>query len=52
VVPIKLPAGVGAVDVSAPRAWLKKQHVKWLHEMEEAGTIKIYGEEKKTAHGH
>jgi formate dehydrogenase subunit gamma len=34
------------------RAWLKKQHAKWLHEMEEAGTLQVYGEEKKTAHGH
>jgi formate dehydrogenase subunit gamma len=34
------------------RAWLKKQHPKWLHEMEEAGTLDVYGEEKKTAHGH
>ena len=34
------------------RAWLKKQHPKWLHEMEEAGTLEVYGEEKKTAHGH
>lgn len=34
------------------RAWLVKQHAKWLHEMEEAGTLEVYGEEKKTAHGH
>jgi formate dehydrogenase subunit gamma len=34
------------------RAWLVKQHAKWLEEMEEAGTLQVYGEEKKTAHGH
>jgi len=31
------------------RAWLKKQHAKWLKEMEHAGKLKVYGEEKKTA---
>jgi formate dehydrogenase subunit gamma len=34
------------------RAWLKKQHAKWLREMEEAGTLEVYGEEKKKARGH
>lgn len=34
------------------RAWLVKQHPKWLHEMEEKGTLEVYGEEKKAAHGH
>jgi len=34
------------------RAWLVKQHPKWLREMEEAGTLEVYGEEKKAAHGH
>lgn len=34
------------------RSWLKKQHAKWLREMEEAGMLEVYGEEKKTAHGH
>jgi formate dehydrogenase subunit gamma len=34
------------------RAWLKKQHAKWLREMEEAGKLEVFGEEKKTAHGH
>ncbi len=28
------------------RAWLKKQHGKWLKEMEEEGTLEVYGEEK------
>jgi formate dehydrogenase subunit gamma len=31
------------------RAWLKKQHPKWLHEMEHAGKLEVYGEEKKPA---
>jgi len=34
------------------RAWLKKQHPKWLHEMEEKGTLVVYGEEKSSPHGH
>jgi formate dehydrogenase subunit gamma len=35
------------------RAWLKKQHPKWLREMEENGTLEVYGEEKTSAgHGH
>jgi formate dehydrogenase subunit gamma len=34
------------------RAWLKKQHPKWLHEMEEKGTLVVYGEEKSPPHGH
>jgi formate dehydrogenase subunit gamma len=35
------------------RAWLLKQHPKWLKEMEEHGTLVVYGEEKKPAeHGH
>ncbi|MDD5168782.1 MAG: formate dehydrogenase subunit gamma [Syntrophales bacterium] len=35
------------------RAWLKKQHPKWLHEMEEHGTLVVYGEEKSpSSHGH
>jgi formate dehydrogenase subunit gamma len=29
------------------RAWLKKQHPKWLKEMEEEGTLVVSGEEKK-----
>ncbi len=28
------------------RAWLKKQHPKWLKEMEEKGTLVVSGEEK------
>jgi formate dehydrogenase subunit gamma len=35
------------------RAWLKKQHPKWLREMEENGTLEVFGEEKPGAgHGH
>lgn len=34
------------------RAWLKKQHPKWLKEMEEHGTLVVYGEEKQEGHGH
>ncbi|OPY10047.1 MAG: Formate dehydrogenase, cytochrome b556(fdo) subunit [Syntrophus sp. PtaB.Bin001] len=34
------------------RAWLKKQHPKWLKEMEEHGTLVVYGEEKSSPHGH
>lgn len=35
------------------REWAKKQHPLWLHEMEEQGTLVVYGEEKGTsAHGH
>ena len=34
------------------RAWLKKQHPKWLREMEETGKLEVFGEEKKAAHGH
>jgi len=34
------------------RAWLKKQHPKWLHEMVEKGTLVVYGEEKSPPHGH
>jgi formate dehydrogenase subunit gamma len=31
------------------RAWLKKQHSKWLKEMEEAGKLVVYGEEREKA---
>ena len=34
------------------RAWLKKQHAKWLKEMEEHGTLVVYGEEKTPSGGH
>jgi formate dehydrogenase subunit gamma len=34
------------------RAWLKKQHPKWLREMEEAGKLEVFGEEKPQVHGH
>jgi len=34
------------------RAWLKKQHAKWLKEMEAEGKLVVYGEEKPEAHGH
>ena len=35
------------------RAWLKKQHPKWLKEMEHEGKLVVYGEEKaSTGHGH
>lgn len=47
--PGSLPA---MLDGWVTRAWLKKQHPKWLHEMEEAGKLVVYGAEKKTAHGH
>ncbi len=30
------------------RAWLKKQHPRWLKEMEHEGTLIVSGEEKKT----
>jgi formate dehydrogenase subunit gamma len=30
------------------RAWLKKQHPKWLKEMEHEGTLVVSGEEKKS----
>jgi formate dehydrogenase subunit gamma len=30
------------------RAWLKKQHPKWLQEMEQKGTLVISGEEKES----
>ncbi|MEN6318954.1 MAG: formate dehydrogenase subunit gamma [Syntrophaceae bacterium] len=30
------------------KAWLKKQHPKWLKEMEHEGTLVVSGEEKKT----
>jgi len=33
------------------RAWVKKQHPKWLKEMEEHGTLVVYGEGEKP-HGH
>jgi len=33
------------------RAWVKKQHPKWLKEMEEHGTLIVYGEDNKP-HGH
>jgi len=33
-------------------AWLKKQHAKWLHEMEEHGTLATYGEQKKSTEEH
>jgi formate dehydrogenase subunit gamma len=29
------------------RAWLKKQHPKWLKEMEHQGTLEVYGQGKK-----
>jgi formate dehydrogenase subunit gamma len=29
------------------RGWARTQHPKWLKEIEEHGTIKIYGEKKK-----
>ena len=32
------------------RAWLKKQHPKWLKEMEESGTLVVFGEEKGQGH--
>ena len=32
------------------RAWLKKQHPKWLKEMEKDGTLVVYGEEKQHEH--
>jgi len=31
------------------RAWLVKQHPKWLKEMEHEGKLEVYGEEKKSA---
>jgi formate dehydrogenase subunit gamma len=31
------------------RNWLKKQHPKWLKEMEHAGKLEVYGAEKKPA---
>ena len=34
------------------RAWVKKQHPKWLHEMEESGKLVVYGEEKKPSSHH
>ena len=34
------------------RGWLKKQHPKWLEEMEHAGKLVVYGEEKKAAEEH
>ena len=34
------------------RAWLKKQHPKWLHEMEERGELVVFGEEKSPSQGH
>jgi len=35
------------------REWLKKQHPKWLKEMEHEGTLIVYGEEKQAkGHGH
>jgi len=34
------------------RAWLKKQHPKWLKEMEEEGKLVVFGEEKPSPHGH
>jgi hypothetical protein len=40
------------IDPMGTRAWLKKQHAEGLREMEEAGTFEVFGEEKKTAHGH
>ncbi len=32
------------------RAWAKKQHPKWLKEMEHEGKLVVYGEEKKALH--
>lgn len=34
------------------RAWLKKQHPKWLKEMEHEGKLVVFGEEKATTGGH
>lgn len=34
------------------REWAKKQHPKWLHEMEESGKLEVFGEEKSTGQGH
>jgi formate dehydrogenase subunit gamma len=47
----------GSVDAMltgwVTRAWLKKQHPKWLREMEENGTLEVFGKEKPGAgHGH
>jgi formate dehydrogenase subunit gamma len=33
------------------KAWVKKQHPKWLKEMEEDGTLVVYGEEKCSKKG-
>ncbi|OPY89539.1 MAG: Formate dehydrogenase, cytochrome b556(fdo) subunit [Syntrophaceae bacterium PtaU1.Bin231] len=34
------------------RSWAKKQHPKWLREMEESGRLEVYGEEKTEKAGH
>jgi formate dehydrogenase subunit gamma len=34
------------------RAWLVKQHPKWLREMEEAGKLEVCGQPKGKTHGH
>lgn len=34
------------------REWAKKQHAKWLHEMEESGKLEVFGEEKSSGQGH
>ncbi|HES59259.1 MAG TPA: formate dehydrogenase subunit gamma, partial [Caldithrix sp.] len=45
--PGSLPAMTGGW---VTRAWLKKQHPKWLKEMEHEGTLVVYkGEDKKKA---
>jgi formate dehydrogenase subunit gamma len=36
----------------ATKAWAKKQHPKWLREMEESGKLEVYGEEEKEAASH
>ena len=33
------------------KAWVKKQHPKWLKEMEKDGTLVVYGEEKCSVKG-
>ncbi len=40
------------IDGWATKAWAKKQHPKWLREMEESGHLEVYGEEKKEAASH
>jgi formate dehydrogenase subunit gamma len=47
--PGSLPA---MLDGWVTRAWAKKQHPKWLKEMEASGHLEVYGEEKKEAPSH